>query len=431
MPVAAEGAPTFEGRNLPVTDPKTSSLLRALLLGAALTFLLLLAIRPATAAADEPFKIEFDQSSIQIGLVGDLPLNAIASGASLEGTIDETGNVTVPKGKFQLPELGLDEPVKIRGYMGVESDATGTFNRATGQLELDAKAGIWLTVDVAAVLELAGLDIGDLIGDLGGIGGIGSGLINSQLRNLTCGFSPMDVHFTTETNSLAGGSRFIDGPTGTGAITAEWSQLGPFSGRTKILGLIDPCQLILDQLPGLLEGGLGGIGGDLGGIDLGDFDLAGLLSNLDNLDLGPSAIVLTRSQADLPADPVDPADPADPVNPGKPVKPRGSARLKLAVAPKKRRVRAGKATVFRTRVKNTGNATARNVRLCLTGPGRGILNRWRCVKFGQVKPGATKVRRIKVRVRRNAQRKTGGFRFSLKSANAANRSTGARLRILR
>lgn len=412
-----------KGRLLPFTDRDPSNLTHGILL-----FILAMGawlVAAAPASANEPFKIEFDKSNIQLGAlggVGNLPLDSLASGATLEGTIDGAGNVTIPKGNFQMPELGLQEPIRVRGFMGIESPATGTYDRATGQLELDAKAGIWLAVDVAALLDLAGLDIGDLIGGIGGTGGINIGpLITPLLNNLTCGFSPMDVHFTTESNSLASGSRFVNGPTGAGAITAEWSQLGPFAGRTKLLGLIDPCLLIMDFLPDLLEGGIPG------GIDLGGIDLPGILANLDDLDLGPSAITLTRSLNEPPiVDPpiIDP--PIDPVDP-----PAGRARLQLSVTPKQRRVRAGRPTVFRVKVRNTGNAAAKRVRVCLRGPGVGLLVRWHCRRFGQIKARSAKVQRIRVRVRRNAPRRAGRFRFQLRSSNAPNRNSAARLLIRR
>lgn len=419
MPGAVAGTPLREGRNLPVTETKRFSATRGLLLATLLGLCLAVLAWPSAAAANEPFSIGFDKSDIKIGLLPDLPLDTVATGASLEGTIDENGNVTIPKGNFKLPELGLDEPVRIRAFMGIENEATGTYDPATGRLELDAQAGIWLSVDVAALLETLGLDIDDLVGQLGGgsTGGINLGsMLTPILSDLTCGFSPMDVHFTTESNSISSGSRFVDGPAGTGAITAEWSQLGPFAGRTKILGLIDPCQLIMDYLPGLIESGIGGSLPD--GIDLGGLDLAGLLANLDNLNLGPSAITLTRSQADLPV-----KEPTGPT--------ADRAKLRLKVTPRLRRVKAGKTATFRVRVRNIGGSTARKVRVCLTGPGVGILRRWRCLNLGSFKAGKVKIREVRVRVNRRSPLRQAKFRFRVKSANAVNGSSSARLRIRR
>jgi len=211
--------------------------------------LALVALPGRSQAATEPFKIDFDQSTMQVGLLSDLPLGELASTASLEGTIDDQGNVTVPKGKFTLPEIGITDPLTVKMFMGIESDATGTFNAQTGALVLNAKAGVWVSVNLPELfdaLDTLGLDVSGQLGPLAGIiGGVG---------DLTCGFSPMDVTFTTGETSLGSGSPFTKGPLGPGALTAEWSQLGPFSGKTKILGLIDVCQAIKQYAPSLIEG---------------------------------------------------------------------------------------------------------------------------------------------------------------------------------
>ncbi|MBN8866970.1 MAG: hypothetical protein J0H98_05415 [Solirubrobacterales bacterium] len=374
------------------------------------------ALPSAASAEDEPFAIQFDQSKIQIGSIGELPLDTIASDSSLQGTIDEAGNVTIPKGSFTLPQLGLDDPVTVRGFMGIESPATGTFNRATGQLDLDATAGIWVKLDVAALADLAGIDIADLISGAGGTGGFDIGsMIKPLLSNLTCGFSPMNVHFTTESTSLTTGTRFVDGTAGTGAITAEWSQLGPFSGRTKILGLIDPCQMILDYLPQLVEGGLGGV--IPAGTDLGGLDLESLLANLNDLDLGPSAITLTRTVDEHITDPG--------TNP-----PKGP-RLQLRVNPRSRVVRAGRKVTYTVKVRNVGDQVSKPARVCLTGPGIGLLVRWRCRSFGSVRPAQTKTRRMTVRVHGRAPRWKARINFRLRSTGSPVRAKATRLLIRR
>jgi len=333
-------------------------------------------------AADKPFEIEFNKSTINIGglgsLLGGLPLDQVASGGSIKGTVAPDGTVTIPKGAFTMPELGLDDPVKFRVFMGIEGPATGTFNSSTGQLELDTKAGLWLQVDAAALLDLLGVNINDLLGGLGGGSGGGGfnigGLITPLLSNLTCGFSPMNVHFTTGTNSLATGAPFVDGTTGAGALTTEWSKLGPFSGRTKILGIFDPCQMLVDYLPGLIQGGAGGA--LPGGIDLGGLDLAGLLANLDNLDLGPSSITLTRSVAPTP--------PA-----------AGRPLLRVTVKPMRRNYRANQKARVRVTVRNAGDAPARSTRVCVVSTATGSS----CENLGPIPAGASRTRSIRVNLK--------------------------------
>jgi len=365
---------------------------------------------PGTARADEPFEIQFDKSDMKIGAIGNLlgngslPLDNVAAGGSIKGTIAADGTVTIPKGAFTMPELGLDNPVKIRLFMGVDAPATGHFDRATGQLDLDTKAGVWAQVDVGALLDLAGVSLGDL--NLGGIGGIG-GMIKPLLSDLTCGFAPTNVHFTTESTSLSSGVRFADGPAGNGAITVEFSKLGAFAGRTKLLGMIDACQLLRSYLPSLIQGGLGGA--LPGGIDLGGLDLAGLLANLDNVDLGPSSITLSRTVAVA--------------------KP---PRLKITAVPVSRTVKPRQRPGYRITVSNVGGKDARNSRVCVSGQ----TVRGACSALGVIPAGEAKSRVVRVQVK--AHRLGNGKRpvvrplFTASAAGAGQVTTRrASVRVLR
>ncbi len=390
------------------------ALLTALVLG------IMALVAGSARAAEEPFQIEFDNSELKIGALGNLgglPLGDVTSTASLDGTWNPaTGAVTVPKGKFTLPQIGLDEPVKIRGFMGIESPATGTFDAKTGQLDLDAQAGIWVSVNIKQLLDLASTSGIDL-GSIGGLDSSTIGLITTFVSTLTCGFSPMDVHFSTEANSLASGQRFAKGPTGPGALTAEWSQLGPFAGRTKLpIVNMDPCVLIKGMLPSLI----GGLGGDAlpGGIDLGGLDLGSLLSNLDNLNLGPSGLTLIRS-TDSPL-PGDPGDPKDPISGGVP-------KLKLKATPKKRRITTKRNSTIKVRVKNVGRATAVRTRVCMTGT---PVKKY-CQRLGRVAAGKTKFRTFIVRSKRIRSKAPRLLRpkFTLTAKKAKTTRTKTRLRV--
>ncbi len=370
----------------------------------------------SASAEDKPFKIEFDSSDIQVNVIKGLPLDSLTTKASLEGTIDENGNVTIPKGGFKMPELGITEPVSIKGFMGIEAPATGKFDAATGQLDLDTKAGLWVSVNVKQLLDAAsglGLDLGDQLGSFGPYIGL--------IGNLTCGFSPMDLHFSTEPNSLATGKRFADGPGGPGAISAEWSKLGPFAGRTKVLGLIDACQMLQDQLPGLLSG-LGG-GTEIGGFDigslLGDLDI----SNLDDVDLGPSAVVLTRTSVTPPEEP----GPGDPPGPGTPTTP-SAAKLKLSVTPKKKRAKAGSKIRYRATVKNVGGTTAGAVKVCIKAPKKAAKVK-RCQSLGTLAPGAKKTRGFKLKLKQSAGKRSYRIGFATRSGVAKPAAAKVALRV--
>jgi len=377
---------------------------------AASVALLLLLAPSQSRAAEEPFRIDFDKSELQFGLLSDLPLGDIASTGSLEGTIDETGKVTIPKGNFKLPEVGITDPVTVKLFMGIESDAIGTFNRETGELVLDAKAGVWLSVnlpELLGALDGLGISLGDQLGPL-------SGLLGS-VGDVTCGFSPMDVTFTTGETSLGSGQPFTEGPLGPGALTAEWSQLGPFAGKTKILGLIDVCQAIKMYAPQLIEGGLGGV--LPGGIDLGGLDIATLLDNLDNLDLGPSSLTLTRSVDENP-------EPEPPVT---------TPELKLSVSPKQRKLKSGKKTSVAVKVSNSGDGAASGVTVCLSPSGPVSVQGKRCRTVGKMMAGETRTRNFSLKAKKlqNRQQHTARVGVQVKASNSGSSRTTVRVQIRR
>lgn len=336
---------------------------------------------PARAGADQPFRVAFDRNEIRIGSVGSLPLDEVSAGALIEGTVDPQGRVTIPKGKFTLPILGIDDPVKLRGFMGIEEAATGTWDPKTGRLEIQAKAGLWLSIDVAGVVEAlqaSGVDLGDL--------GALAPLIRS-LGDLTCGFSPMDVTFTTETTSQGSGQRFTQGLAGPGALTTEWSQLGPFAGKTRVLGFLPACELIRSALPGLISGALGGVlPPELG---LGNLDIASLLENLDNLDLGPSSLTIART--------VDESEPSDPPDPA-------SLTMSMRRGPVK--VRAGRRARIPVRVTNSGELPATGVKACPRLP-KSSRTSGSCIRMGTLQPGEDVSRTVVVRAKRSAETGSG------------------------
>lgn len=365
-------------------------------------------------AAEEPFRIQFDQSKLQIGSLGglgDLPLDALTSSASIDGTWNpDTGRVTVPKGGFELPVAGITDPVSVSLFVGIEDVATGTYDPQTGALQIDTKAGVWLSVDLPKLLETLeglGLDLSDQLGVLGGFLGL--------LGDFTCGFAPMDLTFTTGPTSLGSGSPFVDGPAGPGALATEWSQLGPFAGRTKLLGFIDACALLKDMLPGLLNG----VAGDaLGGVGLDGIDLAGLLNNLNDVNLGPSGLILTRS--------IDESGPSHGPGPGRSA---GNPKLKLRAIPGTRRIKAKRVARVRVRVKNVGKSTALRSRVCMTR----VPGRKRCQRLGRIAPGKVKVRRFWVRSKR-VRSKSGRLlrpKFTATAQKTRSASTRTRLRFIR
>lgn len=318
-----------------------------------------------TATADQPFRIEFDDNRIEIGPVGNIPIGQLSRGAAIEGTVDSGGQVSIPKGNFTLPVLGIDEPVAIRGFMGIEDDATGTWDPMTGRLEIRARAGIWLSINVSQTLQ-ALRDAGVSIPDLGPLQ-----FIIGTIRELTCGFSPMDVTFTTETTALGSGQRFTKGLDGPGALTAGWTRLGPFAGRSVSGGFLDinpiACPLLRTALPGLVSGL---VGNTIPGLDLDGIDIAGLLGNLDSVDLGPSSLTISRT-----------ADQSVP------------AGLAMSTGRSSIRARAGRVIRVPVRVTNPGDTPATGVRIC-PRLAKSSRTRSRCVSVGAVGPGRAVTRNL-------------------------------------
>ena len=349
-----------------MTGSRSSPYRLALSIATSLTFLVLAfaAFQPGAAQADEPFTLEFDRSSIESSLPVILPVEELGGPSRIEGTIDDQGNLRIPKGDFTLPVLdvsgitqslvGIDLPIEIEGYMGIEQAATGTYDRDTGQMEIQAKAGLWVSVNIQQALAGLGSLGVSLPPALGAI----TGLLG---QNLTCGFAPMDVTFTTESTGLDQGQRFTKGLKGPGALTAEWSQLGPFAGKTKILGFVDACTTIRGLIPTLLSG----LGGSAG-IDLGGIPIAEILGQLDDLDLGPTGLTITRTLDESPA----------------------PAAVKLELARKVVKVKPGRTAVFRVRVANGGGTPSTEVRLCAQVPR--TVRGGGCRALGAIDPGKQK-----------------------------------------
>lgn len=367
-------------QKMPVSRRVSATNLPSLAVGGTVAFLLvflsILAL-PAGAGADEKFRIDFDDNEIAIGPIRDIPIQQITRAAAIEGSVDSRGRVTIPKGMFTLPVLGVDEPIRVRAFMGIDDEATGTWDPGTGKLEIQAKAGIWLAVNVGATirtLQAAGVDL-----NLGP-----AALLLNGFGDLTCGFSPMDLTFTTETTSLGTGKRFTKGLNGPGALTAGWSQLGPFAGRAASSGLnFDEiaCQLLRTALPGIISSSLQGI--LPAGVDLGGLDIAGLLRNLDDVNLGPSSITISRA-----------ADQSKP------------AGLRMSTLRKAVRLRAGKRVRIPMRVSNPGDVPASRVKICPRLPKKSRTT-GRCVSVGTIGPGKSLKRNLVLKARRNPNARSG------------------------
>ena len=374
--------------------------LTAFFVALAVTVAALLVLSAGSArAADQPFTIQFDQSAIDVGLLGALPIDELSGPSSIEGTIDDAGNIKIPQGKFKMPVIdvgqllgGLGLPIDIKGFMGIEQAATGTFDRSTGQMEIQTKAGLWITVNPQQLLDLVP-GIRESLGQLSNL----TGLLGNEL---TCGFSPMDVTFTTESTSLGTGQRFTKGLQGPGALSGEWSQLGPFAGKTRIL-IFDVCSLIRSQLPTLISSLGGGAGIDLGGLPIAD-----LLDGIDELNLGPSGLTITRT--------VDESTVLTP------------AALKMKIGPKRKLVRPGKAASFRAIITNKGGTAARGVKVCAVAPKRKVRGGG-CRALGNIGPGKAKAARFRLKLTPGKRNRSVKVKFAMRSSTGPTAKASVRI----
>ena len=84
--------------------------------------------------------------------------------------------------------------------------------------------------------------------------------------------------------------------------------------------------------------------------------------------------------------------------------PAGKPKLKIVnIQPKSRKVKRGKKAVFKVRVKNTGDATAKKLKLCTKGPKK-LVKVPKCAKPGNLAAGKSKTVKVKVTVKKSAKK---------------------------
>ena len=120
---------------------------------------------------------------------------------------------------------------------------------------------------------------------------------------------------------------------------------------------------------------------------------------------------------------------ADPPPPDPPP-PAGKPRLaNLKVTPKSKKVRRGKKTTFKVRVKNTGNAAAKKLKVCAKGPKK-LVKVPKCRKPGKLAAGKSKTVKFKVRVKKRAKKgKKAKLTFTATAKGAKKKSGKATVKI--
>jgi hypothetical protein len=110
--------------------------------------------------------------------------------------------------------------------------------------------------------------------------------------------------------------------------------------------------------------------------------------------------------------------------------PAGKPRLaKPKIKPKSKKVRRGKKTAFKVRVKNTGDATAKNLKVCAKGPKK-LVKVPKCAKPGNLAAGRSKTVKFKVNVKKRAKKgKKAKITFTAYAKGAKKKSGKATVKI--
>ena len=101
----------------------------------------------------------------------------------------------------------------------------------------------------------------------------------------------------------------------------------------------------------------------------------------------------------------------------------------LKITPKSKKVRRGKKTTFKLRVKNTGNAAAKKLKVCAKGPKKLVMVP-KCRKPGKLAAGKSKTVKFKVKVKNRAKKgKKAKLTFTATAKGAKNKSGKATVKI--
>jgi NPCBM-associated, NEW3 domain of alpha-galactosidase len=114
----------------------------------------------------------------------------------------------------------------------------------------------------------------------------------------------------------------------------------------------------------------------------------GLCDVVRNLAMGPGGLLFGRELGPPPA-----------------------PDLALSVSPRRDSVKQGKSGTFTARVRNTGDAGATGVRVCMTAPRKAVQPAQKCVSIGALAAGASDTARFRVKAKRNAKPKSYSLRF--------------------
>jgi hypothetical protein len=181
----------------------------------------------AEVTTGEPFHVEFNAGTLQLGTQDPLGFLSDEEPATLDGTIDTaTGDFTVPAGQVDIPPASTTTPVPAEISSDAADDVTGNFDEATGQLDID------MVIDSTTVV------------------------FPGAPNEVTCHFDDFEWDLSTENTTPFEGRRFTEGLDGDGAVDASWADIPPvrdgdpaFCGTVRGLAM-GPGGVILEHLAG-------------------------------------------------------------------------------------------------------------------------------------------------------------------------------------
>ncbi len=311
---------------------------------------------PAKAAQGDPFGVDFNYVGLNVDTsltepLYEMVLSPPETPLEMRGTYDDNaGNFTLPKDNgliFPDAEIVI-EGATITGKLGLTEPAKGNYNSATGVMTLKPKISLTLGTDNVRAFPPELLQI-----------------VNSMLPPgsdpypLACEFSPLVVDFSTGHGWPSPGKTFTgtdgDGQPTEGAIAGFWDT----KPKVKALAGGTMCSLI------------GSLLDSVGGIWLSNS--SDVITDLpDATSPPPPPAVCAADETGTPPDckPRPPAKCDPPLIGNKPdcKEPEDEKKAeitKVAIAPAKGKIKAGKALKVKVRVTNTGDAGSGSIKVNL------------------------------------------------------------------
>lgn len=336
----------------------------------------------------DPVDVDFNYAGVAVsaslGEINDLVLTPEAALGNVEmrGEYTSTdGDFVVPKvGGLNFPNISVDLGVALDAQIGLEEDATGNYNAATGVMTMNPKISLTLGVD----------DLGALLG-----GSLGTG-------PLGCKVAPLDIDLSTGGGWPAAGNTFDAGsPIQNGALAGAWT-VKPDLVAT--VGAQETCDLI----GSLLE-------------PVGGLWLAQSVAEVTELPAAtspkPEAAKCEQGFEGTPPNCTE-----IPVV----LKP---ARVVVQGKPRAVTIKRGRGGAVRVTVRNAGQKTAAGVRVCGRISAR-VARSPRCVNLGNIAAGKRKTAVLRLSTSRRA-RGASRLAITVTSRGAGKARSSAVVRIRR